>query len=191
MTSSARDVAAEIRRRLPDVSVVKLHKLLYYAQGHHLAATGAPLFSETVSAWDMGPVVGTLWRAERDGDTAVAGVVALPEAALNTIGYVLHRYGGMTGRDLIRLTHGESPWLDADRGRPPGGRRTISTESMRTYFVAAGDDDGDDHGDDNGEDFDRSEQLAALLAGADARRRSSSTVDSIDDIRRRLTLLQR
>jgi uncharacterized phage-associated protein len=40
--------------------VKKLHKLLYYCQGHHLATFGLPLFDESISAWDMGPVVGTL-----------------------------------------------------------------------------------------------------------------------------------
>ncbi|MDQ1633589.1 MAG: hypothetical protein QOJ32_398 [Frankiaceae bacterium] len=64
--TSARDVAAELRQRLPDVGVKKLHKLLYYAQGHHLAALGRPLFSESISAWDMGPVVGEFWWQEQN-----------------------------------------------------------------------------------------------------------------------------
>src|SRR5262249_49336794 len=67
MAVSARDVAPALRERLPDLGTVKLHKLLYYCQGHHLAIFGEPLFSETISAWDMGPVVGTLWRGEKDG----------------------------------------------------------------------------------------------------------------------------
>jgi uncharacterized phage-associated protein len=51
MTVSARDVAAAIRERLPRVPTKKLHKLLYYCQGHHLAHFGKPLFSDTISAW--------------------------------------------------------------------------------------------------------------------------------------------
>src|SRR3712207_5542810 len=66
MAYRAADVAAEIRARLGGVPVKKLHKLLYYCQGHHLAATGQPLFSESVSAWDMGPVVGQLWKSEQE-----------------------------------------------------------------------------------------------------------------------------
>ncbi|MBO0869079.1 MAG: hypothetical protein J2P15_10980 [Micromonosporaceae bacterium] len=54
MTASARDVAAAIRRRLPGVPTKKLHKLLYYCQGHHLAHFGVPLFAESVVAFDMG-----------------------------------------------------------------------------------------------------------------------------------------
>ena len=63
---SARDVAAVLRDRLPGLGTTKLHKLLYYCQGHHLAAFGEPLFAETISAWDNGPVVGTVWRAEKE-----------------------------------------------------------------------------------------------------------------------------
>ena len=54
-TLSAHSVAVELRHRLPGVGVKKLHKLLYYCQGHHLATFGLPLFSESISAWDMGP----------------------------------------------------------------------------------------------------------------------------------------
>ena len=40
----AADVAAELRRRLPGIGAKKLHKLLYYCQGHHLADIRHPLF---------------------------------------------------------------------------------------------------------------------------------------------------
>lgn len=48
MTVSAHDVAAVLRERLPDIKVKKLHKLLYYCQGHHLAQFDKPLFSEPI-----------------------------------------------------------------------------------------------------------------------------------------------
>ena len=54
----AATVAAALRARLtPAPGDVKLHKLLYYAQGWHLARTGRPLFPEAVEAWTDGPVV--------------------------------------------------------------------------------------------------------------------------------------
>ena len=53
--SRAADVAAELRRRLPGIGAKKLHKLLYYCQGHHLADIRHPLFIESIAAWDMGP----------------------------------------------------------------------------------------------------------------------------------------
>ena len=59
-------VAAELRTRMPGIGVKKLHKLLYYCQGHHLGTFGRPLFPESISAWDMGPMAGTLWHAEKE-----------------------------------------------------------------------------------------------------------------------------
>jgi uncharacterized phage-associated protein len=64
---AARAVASVLRERLPGVGTKKLHKLLYYCQGHHLATFGKPLFGESISAWDMGPVVGSLWKQEKEG----------------------------------------------------------------------------------------------------------------------------
>jgi uncharacterized phage-associated protein len=105
MTLSAHDVAAVLRDRLPGLPTKKLHKLLYYCQGHHLATFDEPLFGETISAWDVGPVVGALWYQEKSGDVRPSHA-ELTEAQLNTVGYVLSRYGALTGQDLENLTHG-------------------------------------------------------------------------------------
>jgi hypothetical protein len=51
MPVSAHDVAAELRARQPGMPVKKLHKLLYYCQGHHLAVHGEPLFRERFDEW--------------------------------------------------------------------------------------------------------------------------------------------
>ena len=132
-TVSAHDVAAELRRRLPSLGVKKQHKLLYYCQGHHLAVYGEPLFVETISAWDMGPVVGSLWYDEKNGETAPLPI-ELGERELNTIGYVISRYGALNGTDLENLTHSEAPWADANKGRLPGGRTSIGNEAIERYF---------------------------------------------------------
>jgi uncharacterized phage-associated protein len=131
MPVSARDVAAVLRDRLPGLSTTKLHKLLYYCQGHHLAAFGVPLFSESIAAWDMGPVVSALWAEEKYANRMPdAGLMPreLDEAALNTIGYVLSRYGTLSAGDLIRLTHGEDPWQAADGMRKVTGEKSVKIE---------------------------------------------------------------
>jgi uncharacterized phage-associated protein len=135
-------IAAELRARRPDMGTLKLHKLLYYCQGHHLAAFGQPLFPETISAWDKGPVVGALWYAEKNGER-VSAHGEPDEAALNTIGYVLSRYSALSGRDLMHLTHNEDPWQRADQDRPPNTSRPIAVEWMAAYFrsEAVADDD--------------------------------------------------
>lgn len=142
MPLPARAVAAVVRERLPGVGVKKLHKLLYYCQGHHLAVFGRPLFEDTVSAWDMGPVVGSLWFAEKEGILpADIPSTSLGEAELNTVGYVLSRYGRLSGRDLEILSHAEDPWQRADRSRRPGGSARIESEWLRAFFAVADEDD--------------------------------------------------
>ena len=174
----ARDVAAVVRQRLPGVGVKKLHKLLYYCQGHHLATFGRPLFDETVSAWDMGPVVGSLWFDEKQTITrSDTPPVALSEAELNTVGYVLSRYGRLSGRDLEVLSHGEDPWIRANRLRRPGESARIELEWMRSFFASADDDD------DIPLD---SDLVAAWLAGARERSESPPVQDDLQSLRSRL-----
>ena len=45
-----------------DLTNLKLQKLVYYAQGIHLAIYGKPLFNEAIKAWEHGPVVPELYR---------------------------------------------------------------------------------------------------------------------------------
>jgi uncharacterized phage-associated protein len=142
MTVSAHDVAEALRRRLPAMGTKKLHKLLYYCQGHHLAIFGETLFGEPIAAWDMGPVVERIWIDQKYGHEPPART-DLGEAALNTVGYVVSRYGALTGRDLEVMTHGEAPWRLADATRRPGERVVIRPEWMMEYFRADGADDDD------------------------------------------------
>jgi uncharacterized phage-associated protein len=144
MTTSARAVADEIRNRIPGVGTAKIHKLLYYAQGHHLADLDEPLFEDTISAWDMGPVVGTLWYSERHNLPSAEERPPLTEAELNTIGYVVSRYGGLTGSDLIRLSHSEPPWLQANAYRRPGSSVRMEAGAIHEHFKRLADEDEDE-----------------------------------------------
>lgn len=136
-THSAQAIAAEVRRRLPGVPSKKLHKLLYYAQGHHAATFNEPLFSEPISAWDIGPVVAHLWWLEDQCGAALSVPTdGLDEAELNSIGYVISRYGKLSSSELDRLTHTEAPWIDADLERQRSGEQSerITVEALAQYF---------------------------------------------------------
>lgn len=158
----------------------KLHKLLYYCQGHHLAATGEPVFREAVSAWDMGPVVERLWKQEQEGVHHPPGAT-LSEDRLNTIGYVVSRYGKLSGKDLEHLTHSETPWQRANADRPPGQSARIDREWMRDYFASAAEyeREEDEHTD--------GPVVRAWLGGAEDRRSTALSEDTVDELRRRLS----
>jgi uncharacterized phage-associated protein len=109
---SAHDVAAVLQERLPGLGATKLHKLLYYCQGWHLALNRARLFEESVEAWQDGPVVKKLW-ADLKYDRLPPPRRALPSDAEFVVEYVITRYGHLSGRDLSVLSHAENPWHQA------------------------------------------------------------------------------
>lgn len=181
MPASAHAIAAALRERLPGLATQKLHKLLYYCQGHHLAAFGTPLFNDTISAWDRGPVVGTLWRQEKDGYTPEGELPPLGEAELNTIGYVVSRYGALSGQDLEHLTHSETPWQRADAQRRPRESVRIELDSIEEYFTGPGADDTAEEG-----IVLDSAEVTLWLSDARERLADPLQVDDLDAIRAKL-----
>lgn len=181
MPVSAHAIAAALRERLPGLATKKLHKLLYYSQGHHLATFGVPLFSDTISAWDMGPVVGSLWREEKDGAPHEGSLPELGEAELNTIGYVVSRYGALSGQDLENLTHCETPWQRANDQRRPRESVRIEPEWIEEYFAGPGADDSADEG----AVLDSSE-VTRWLSDAEQRRSIPSQPDDLSELRAKL-----
>jgi len=138
VTVSAHDIAGEIRARVgEDVGVVKLHKLLYYAQGWYLAWTGEQLFDEKIEAWANGPVVAGFWADERHGrPRPAARPVEGRELAI--VDYVVEEYGRFTGKALIRQTHLEDPWLDvseSDDDGAAGPSPEITREALSAWFT--------------------------------------------------------
>jgi uncharacterized phage-associated protein len=135
MTVSAHDVADELRRRLPGLGVVKLHKLLYYAQGWHLTWIGKPLFREPIKAWANGPVVAQLWADEKH-DRGRPQPEELSENDAAVLDFIVERYGSFTGKDLIRLTHAEDPWRSVSERDDPGAMSDpeISHEALLSWF---------------------------------------------------------
>lgn len=180
MPASAHAIAAALRERLPGLGTKKLHKLLYYAQGHHLATFGKPLFSETISAWDMGPVVGQLWYAEKNGTEPPGELPPLGEAELNTVGYVISRYGRLSGQDLEHLTHSEMPWQRANRTRRPTESVRIELAWLQEYFTAASADDPEE-----GVVLDSAE-VTKWLSGAQQRAAEPVRPDAPEELRAKL-----
>jgi len=116
------------------ISNLKLQKLVYYAQGFHLAMYGEPLFPERIFAWAHGPVVKELYHAYKQfGAKPIdlnqdfdAGIY--DEGLQDFLAEVNTVYGQFTASKLRNMTHNEPPWKDT----PLGGE--ISHAAMRQYF---------------------------------------------------------
>jgi uncharacterized phage-associated protein len=123
-----------------ELSNMKLQKLLYYAQGHHLAEGRGPLFTDEIQAWSHGPVIPAVYRTFKafasetillkDSDPFTWQEV--DPATAEFLGKVWNTYGGYSAGRLRAMTHEEPPWQgsfrDGDRGT------LIPSADMEHYF---------------------------------------------------------
>lgn len=120
------------------ISNMKLQKLAYYAQGFHLALHQAPLFNETIEAWQHGPVVPQLYHEykqfdryaiqyddSRDFDCSV-----FTESELDLLDEVYAEFGQFTALALRNMSHNEPPWINNQQSR-----QEIPQDQLRTYFA--------------------------------------------------------
>jgi uncharacterized phage-associated protein len=124
-----------------ELSNMKLQKLLYYAQGHHLAQYQRPLFDGQIEAWSHGPVVPQVYRAFKKFGRSP---IQLPESDPFTwdevdadttefLGKVWNTYGGYSAGRLRTMTHDEPPWQNHWLGEDEFGG-VIPDGDMQLYF---------------------------------------------------------
>jgi uncharacterized phage-associated protein len=107
------------------VTNLRLNKLLYYAQGIHLANTGQPLFPEDIEAWPLGPVVPVIYHEYKSRkESPIVDVPASdPKEGLSDTEYAslldaLCEFGIYTTAHLIDLTHETGgPWDSTIKAR--------------------------------------------------------------------------
>lgn len=139
---TAKDVAEYFLSRVDSesgdsLSNLKLQKLVYYAQGYHLALYGTPLFGDAIEAWQHGPVVPGLYRMYKQyGSQSVPvtddfDIEKFNSSTRELLDEVFQVYGQFSAWKLRDMTHAESPWLDAYNLFPSA---TVTTESMTQYF---------------------------------------------------------
>jgi uncharacterized phage-associated protein len=136
----ARDIAeyflANVDEEAGDnISNLKLQKLLYYAQGLHVAMhDGDPLFSEPIVAWDHGPVVESVYFLYRKygwqgiDPPADFDISAYPPEIRELLDIVYQVYGQFSAKRLELMTHDEPPWKNTSRNAE------ITPESLREFF---------------------------------------------------------
>jgi uncharacterized phage-associated protein len=131
-------------------SLLKLHKLVYYAQAWHLALHGTRLFSPgRFEAWVHGPVSRELYKrfasrkilysaVTRDDIRPWFDINSLDPKERSHIDEVLEVYAGLTGAQLEQMTHEEDPWIRARGALSPSARCEIEIdEDLMTKYYAA------------------------------------------------------
>ncbi|MEM6598403.1 MAG: type II toxin-antitoxin system antitoxin SocA domain-containing protein [Cyanobacteria bacterium P01_D01_bin.36] len=116
------------------ISNLKLQKLLYYAQGFHLAVCDEPLFEEPIEAWTHGPVVSEAYHEFKEfSSSAIPCPVGFDFSIFDAetselLDEVYTVYGQFSAWKLREMTHEESPWRETPSGQ------TISHDKMKQYF---------------------------------------------------------
>ncbi|HEY8375478.1 MAG TPA: type II toxin-antitoxin system antitoxin SocA domain-containing protein [Nannocystis sp.] len=120
------------------ITPLKLQKLVYYAQGYHLAMAGEPLFAEVIQAWAHGPVVPELYHQYKGfehrpippAEGFDPGV--LSEGVRRFLEDVFADRAPFTAWHLREMTHAERPWLEAF---VHGQNAEITHASLARYFA--------------------------------------------------------
>jgi len=117
------------------ISNLKLQKLLYYAQGFHLAIYNKRLFDSTIQAWDHGPVVPEVYQKyKKYGAKGIPSPKAIDydkydDTTKEFLDEIYDVFGQFSAWKLRNMTHTEPPWKNAS-----GVNGTISDKSMKEYF---------------------------------------------------------
>ncbi len=101
------------------ISPLKLQKLVYYAQGLHLALYGKPIFKENIIAWNYGPVVPELYKKYKQyGARGIAPERAFDPDSIDDdmrefLDEVYTAFGQFSATRLMDLTHSDNCWRNA------------------------------------------------------------------------------
>lgn len=138
---SAKDIAAYVvwRENGCDRSVnnLRLQKLLYFIQAQFLVDTGGPCFDDEMQAWDIGPVVPSVYHEYKYfGSSSIPLHVIAPFILgccgdMELIDHILDRCAEYRTSDLMYITHRQTPWMEARRRWPD---HVILNQDIRRFF---------------------------------------------------------
>jgi uncharacterized phage-associated protein len=122
---------------------LKLQKILYYAQGWHLANFDKPLFEDSIEAWRYGPAIRSVYQEFKDSGNSILSTPVegweINEIDKDTKGFldeIWKIYKKYSGSDLISLTHNEEPYKEARKHIKEGDSSEIeiSKLSIQKFF---------------------------------------------------------
>ncbi|HIW60365.1 MAG TPA: DUF4065 domain-containing protein [Candidatus Anaerobutyricum avicola] len=141
-------VIAYVFKKLEEVTPLMLQKLLYFIQGVYLALYGKPIFVEDCRAWIHGPVYPEVYDLFRDFkynpiDDARFALLEGTEDALTddekkVIDLVVNTFGMYGGKVLEKITHNETPWIEARKGYGESipSSELLSKDRIMKYYIA-------------------------------------------------------
>lgn len=117
-----------------DMTNMKIQKLLYYAQGTHLALHREKLFAQDIIKWQYGPVVPDVYhKLKLFGQNVIqldepVDFSQLNDKEVKTIKMVYDFFGQFSAIKLMNLTHDEAPWQSVEMNE------IINEKSLIDFF---------------------------------------------------------
>lgn len=123
------------------ITLLKLLKLLYYAEGCSLALDRGSLFPERIVAWEYGPAVPVIWHEYEHNPCNIPygskadydSIQKIKPEDQDLLEDVFQTFGQYSAWKLCDMTHYEAPWLEATHNGQMLNS-TISRKTMKIYF---------------------------------------------------------
>lgn len=132
------------------ISNLKLQKILYFIQAYFLITVNKPCFSDSIEAWDFGPVVPVVYHEFKQFgsgnipkiDSYFMGNIfdvkvkkfndsSIDDCDKRNIESVIDEFKDFSATDLVKLTHSQDPWKNA---YVPFANNVITNESIKEFF---------------------------------------------------------
>jgi len=126
-----------------EITPLSLQKILYYAQGFYKAFFGKFLFEDDCQAWVHGPVFVDIYEKYRDFKSAniiididydIEDIIV--DEKREILNAVIKYFGYYNGKALEKMSHYETPWINARKGLLPteNSNNIINKEDIKEYF---------------------------------------------------------
>lgn len=137
--------------QMQEITPLALQKILYFIQGIYMVMFGGPLYKEDCMAWVHGPVYEEVYDLFKDfkynpiEDSRFAifkdRFEELSDQEKKVIDLVVNSFGKYSGKVLEKITHNETPWINARTDYEPlqPSREIIEKNEIMKYFSLVAD----------------------------------------------------
>ncbi len=113
----------EIENDSESLTLLKLMKFLYYAEGYSLAIGNGSLFSDEIEGWKHGPAIRAVWNKYHNhsrnlpfsDETDIPIIEIIDQKDQDCLEQVYQAFNVYSAWGLRELTYSESPWIGATK----------------------------------------------------------------------------
>lgn len=126
-----------------EVTPLALQKILYYAQGFYIAFFKKILFKDDCQAWIHGPVYVNIYEKYKSFKSANILInindnikEKIEDEKKEILDVIIKYFGYYNGKALEKMTHYETPWINARKGLLPteNSNNIINKNDIEEYF---------------------------------------------------------